>query len=35
MLFIYNLLFPLVFLLYLPFYIIHIFNRGGLKRDYW
>lgn len=32
---IYNLLFPLLFLLYVPFYLVHIFRRGGLTVDYW
>lgn len=32
---IYNLLFPLLFLFYLPHYLVHIFRRGGLTRDYW
>ncbi len=31
----YNLLFPLLFLLYLPYYLIHICRRGGLTREYW
>ena len=31
----YNLLFPLVFLLYLPFYLVHIIRRGGLTKEYW
>jgi len=31
----YNLFFPLLFLFYLPYYLIHIFRRGGLSRDYW
>ena len=32
---VYNLLFPLLFLFYLPYYLIHIYRRGGLTRDYW
>ncbi|MBQ6471119.1 MAG: hypothetical protein IJJ33_03985, partial [Victivallales bacterium] len=32
---VYNLIFPLVFLFYLPFYLVHIFRRGGLTREYW
>ena len=35
MLFIYNLLLPILFLFYLPFYLIHIIKRGGLTKDYW
>ena len=35
MFFLYNLLFPLLFLFYLPFYLLHIFRRGGLSREYW
>ena len=31
----YNLLFPILFILYLPFYLVHIFKRGGLTREYW
>ena len=31
----YNLIFPFLFLLYLPFYLVHIFRRGGLTVDYW
>ena len=31
----YNLLFPLLLLLYLPFYAVHILRRGGLTRDFW
>lgn len=34
-LFIYSLLFPLLFALYLPFYLVHIIKRGGLTVDYW
>ena len=30
----YNLLFPLLFLFYLPFYMLHIFRRGGLSYEY-
>ena len=33
--FLYDILFPLLFLLYLPFYLVHIFRRGGLTREYW
>ena len=33
--FIYSIIFPLVFLLYLPFYLIHIFKRGGVTKEYW
>ncbi len=33
--FFYNILFPLLFLLYLPFYLVHIFRRGGLTGEYW
>ncbi|MBR4416372.1 MAG: hypothetical protein IKS67_06355, partial [Victivallales bacterium] len=32
---IYSIIFPLVFLLYLPFYLIHIFKRGGVTKEYW
>ena len=31
----YNLLFPILFLVYLPFYLVHIFKRGGLTKEYW
>jgi len=31
----YSILFPIIFLCYLPFYLVHIFRRGGLTRDYW
>lgn len=31
----YDILFPLLFLLYLPFYLVHIFRRGGLTAEYW
>lgn len=31
----YNLVFPVVFILYLPFYLVHIIRRGGLTVDYW
>ncbi len=31
----YNLLFPILFLFYLPFYLVHIFKRGGLTKEYW
>ena len=33
--FLYDILFPLLFLLYLPFYLFHIFKRGGLTSEYW
>ena len=33
--FIYSIVFPLVFLLYLPFYLVHIFKRGGVTKEYW
>ena len=29
----YNLLFPILFLFYLPFYLVHIFKRGGLTKE--
>ncbi len=35
MIFLYNLLFPLLFLLYIPYYIVHLCRRGGLTADYW
>ncbi|MBR0458581.1 MAG: 3-deoxy-D-manno-octulosonic acid transferase [Victivallales bacterium] len=35
MYFLYNLIFPLIFLCYLPFYLVHIVRRGGLTREYW
>ncbi|NLF94625.1 MAG: 3-deoxy-D-manno-octulosonic acid transferase [Oligosphaeraceae bacterium] len=35
MLLIYNLVFPILFLLYLPYYLLHIYRRGGLTADYW
>jgi 3-deoxy-D-manno-octulosonic-acid transferase len=35
MLLVYNLLFPLLFLLYLPYYLVHLRRRGGLGREYW
>ena len=31
----YNLLFPLLFLIYLPYYVVHLRRRGGLTREYW
>ncbi|MGN0877980.1 MAG: 3-deoxy-D-manno-octulosonic acid transferase [Oligosphaeraceae bacterium] len=31
----YSILFPIAFLLYLPFYLVHIFRRGGLSIDFW
>ncbi|HOG49119.1 MAG TPA: 3-deoxy-D-manno-octulosonic acid transferase [Lentisphaeria bacterium] len=31
----YNLLFPLFFLVYLPYYLVHLRRRGGLTREYW
>ncbi|MBR6373652.1 MAG: hypothetical protein IKS20_10760, partial [Victivallales bacterium] len=33
--FLYDILFPLLFLLYSPFYLVHIFRRGGLTKEYW
>ncbi len=33
--FIYSLLFPIFFLCYLPFYLVHIIRRGGLTKEYW
>lgn len=35
MLLIYNIVFPIIFLCYLPFYIVHLRRRGGLSADYW
>ena len=35
MILLYNIFFPLLFLLYLPFYLVHIFKRGGLTVEYW
>ena len=35
MLFLYNLLFPVVFIFYLPFYLIHVFHRGGVTSEFW
>jgi len=35
MFFLYNLFFPILFLLYLPYYLVHICKRGGLSSDYW
>lgn len=35
MLFLYDILFFLLFLLYLPFYLVHIIRRGGLTSEYW
>lgn len=35
MLLVYNLIFPILFLLYLPYYLLHICRRGGLTADYW
>lgn len=35
MLVVYNLLFPLLFLVYLPYYLVHLRRRGGLSREYW
>ncbi|MBO4344955.1 MAG: 3-deoxy-D-manno-octulosonic acid transferase [Victivallales bacterium] len=32
---IYNILLPILFLFYLPFYLIHIIKRGGLTKEYW
>lgn len=34
-LFLYNLILPLLFIVYLPFYMIHLFKRGGLDRFFW
>ncbi|MDT8389015.1 MAG: 3-deoxy-D-manno-octulosonic acid transferase [Lentisphaeria bacterium] len=34
-LFLYNLVFPLLFVVYLPFYMIHLFKRGGMDRFFW
>ena len=34
MLLVYNLIFPLAFLLYLPFYLVHLLRRGGLGWDF-
>lgn len=31
----YNLLFPLLVLLYLPFYMVHCIRRGGITVDFW
>ena len=35
MLIFYSILFPLVVLLYLPFYAVHCIRRGGLTKDFW
>ena len=35
MLILYSILFPLVVLLYLPFYAVHCIRRGGLTKDFW
>ena len=35
MLLLYTILFPLVVLLYLPFYAVHCIRRGGLTVDFW
>ncbi len=35
MYFLYNIILPVAFLFYLPFYLVHIFKRGGLGREYW
>ncbi|MCQ2396764.1 MAG: hypothetical protein MJ106_03585, partial [Lentisphaeria bacterium] len=32
---IYNILFPILLLVYLPFYAVHCIKRGGLTRDFW
>ncbi len=32
---VYNLLFPFLLLLYMPFYVVHILRRGGLTKDFW
>lgn len=34
-LFLYNLILPLLFVVYLPFYLIHLCKRGGLDRFFW
>lgn len=34
-LFLYNLIFPLLFVVYLPFYMIHLVKRGGMDRFFW
>ena len=31
----YNILLPIAFICYLPFYLVHIFKRGGLTKEYW
>lgn len=35
MFFIYNIIFPLAFLLYTPVLLVKLLRRGGLDRDYW
>ncbi|MBQ4480071.1 MAG: 3-deoxy-D-manno-octulosonic acid transferase [Victivallales bacterium] len=35
MLILYTILFPLLVLLYLPFYAVHCIRRGGLTKDFW
>ena len=35
MIFLYNILFPILFLCYLPFYAVHFIRRGGLTVDFW
>ena len=35
MFFIYNIILPILFLFYFPFYLVHILKRGGLTKDYW
>jgi 3-deoxy-D-manno-octulosonic-acid transferase len=35
MFFLYNILFPLLVLCYLPFYMVHCIRRGGLTVDFW
>ena len=35
MFFIYNIILPILFLFYSPFYLVHILKRGGLTKDYW
>ena len=35
MILLYNILFPILFLCYLPFYAVHFIRRGGLTKDFW
>ena len=35
MVLLYNILFPLLVLVYLPFYAVHVIRRGGLTVDFW